>query len=152
MTTDPVAILLVDDDRDDVTLALRALEKAGITDSICVVRDGAEALEFIFGTGAYSERSVADLPQLVILDINLPMVGGLEVLDRIRADLRTTGLPVVLLTSSQERRDVVEGYRLHANSYVVKPVDFVKFASAVGELGRYWLTLNVALPSVPGSS
>ena len=141
---EPVEILLVEDDRDDVKLTLHAFSKFNISNRIRVVGDGAEALDFIFCTGAYSARTMANPPRVVLLDIKLPKVDGLEVLRRIRADPRTTGQPVVLLTSSREQQDVAEGYRLHANSYIVKPVDFDRFTEAMCELGMYWLMLNVA--------
>jgi two-component system, response regulator len=107
-----------------------------------VVRDGAEALDFIFATGAYADRSINNKPKLVLLDLKLPKVDGLEVLRRIKADARTRSIPVVVLTSSREERDVVESYKLGVNSYVVKPVEFSKFAEAVSELGLYWLLMN----------
>ena len=141
---DPVEILLVEDDPDDVKLVLHSLKKFNISNRIHVVGDGAQALEFIFGTGAYSGRTMANPPKVVLLDIKLPKVDGMEVLRRIRADPRTTGQPVVLLTSSREQRDVAEGYRYHANSYIVKPVEFDRFTEAMRELGMYWLMLNVA--------
>ena len=141
---DAVEILLVEDDRDDVKLVLHSLKKFNISNRIHVVGDGAEALDYIFCTGAYSGRRMDNSPKVVLLDIKLPKVDGLEVLRRIRADPRTTGQPVVLLTSSREQQDVIEGYRLHANSYIVKPVDFDRFTEAMRELGMYWLMLNVA--------
>jgi len=144
MTIDAVEILLVEDDRDDVQLVLHSLKKFNISDRIRVMGDGAEALDFIFCTGAYATRKMADSPKVVLLDIKLPKVDGLEVLRRIRADPRTAGQPVVLLTSSREPRDVAEGYRLHANSYIVKPVDFERFTEVMRELGMYWLMLNVS--------
>jgi two-component system response regulator len=146
----PVEILLVEDDRDDVKLTLHALKRFNISNRIHVVGDGAEALDFIFCTGAHSGRTMGHPPKVVLLDIKLPRVDGLEVLRRIRADPRTTGLPVVLLTSSREEGDVADGYRLHANSYIVKPVDFDQFSEAIRELGMYWLVLNVA-PSWDGA-
>jgi two-component system response regulator len=139
-------ILLVEDNPDDEALTLRAFRKNNIRNEVVVARDGAEALEYLFATGAYNDRDVADLPQVVLLDLKLPKVDGLEVLRRIRADERTELLPVVILTSSKEERDVVEGYRLGANSYVRKPVNFDEFVEAARHLGLYWLLLNEPPP------
>lgn len=136
------AILLVEDNSNDEELALRALKKNNIMNKVFVTRDGAEALDFLFGTGSYSGRDTSETPQLVLLDLNLPKIGGLEVLRRIRSNPKTKLLPVVLLTSSKQDRDVMEGYNLGANSYVVKPVDFIQFSEAIRELGMYWLVLN----------
>ncbi len=134
-------ILLVEDNPDDEALTLRAFQKNNITNAVSVARDGAEALAYLSGG--------SDLPQLVLLDLKLPKVDGLEVLRRLRADARTRLLPVVILTSSTEERDLVESYRLGANSYVRKPVDFVEFVDAVRQLGLYWLLLNQ--PPPPGT-
>jgi len=139
-------ILLVEDNPDDEALTVRALKKNNIGNELAVVRDGAEALEFLFCTGAYVSRDHSDKPQVVLLDINLPKVDGLEVLRRIRADENTRLLPVVILTSSREEQDVIKGYSLGANSYVRKPVDFTQFIEAVRQLGLYWLVLNEIPP------
>ncbi len=139
-------ILLVEDAASDELLALRALERAHIANEVVVVRDGEEALDYLFGRNAYANRDLGVLPQLVLLDLNLPKIGGLDVLRAIRADSRTRLLPVVILTSSSEDRDVLDGYGLGANSYVVKPVDFVQFSDAVRQLGLYWLVLNHRIP------
>ncbi len=135
-------ILLVEDNPDDEALTLRALKKNDIQNQVVVARDGAQALEYLFGTGERKERDPEVLPQLVLLDLKLPRVDGLEVLRRIRADERTRLLPVVILTSSKEQRDLVEGYGCGANSYIRKPVDFGQFVEAVRQLGLYWLVLN----------
>jgi two-component system, response regulator len=135
-------ILLVEDSTDDEVLTLRALRKHNIGNNLFVVRDGAEALEYIFCTGAYAKRDPNDKLQVILLDIHLPKVDGLEVLRRIRADERTRFLPVVILTSSREEQDIINSYKLGANSYVRKPVDFYEFVKAVGQLGLYWLVLN----------
>ncbi len=135
-------ILLVEDNPDDVKLTLRALDKARISNRVEVVSDGFEALDFLNGRGKYAGRNTRMLPQLVLLDLKLPGMSGIEVLQRIRADNRTKLLPVVILTTSTEERDMVEAYALGANSYVTKPVDFKQFADAVEELGLYWLVLN----------
>jgi two-component system response regulator len=137
-----VEILLIEDNPNDVELTLHALRKNNLANYIHVVRDGAEALEYLFCTGAHAGRNSDDRPKVVLLDLKLPKVDGLEVLRKIRADERTTGLPVVVLTSSREERDIVESYRLHVNSYIVKPVDFEQFTEAVRQLGFYWLLLN----------
>lgn len=139
-----VDILLVEDNPTDRELALRALRKHQLTQSIQVVQDGAEALDFLFATGAYTHRRKANRPRVILLDLKLPKVDGLEVLQRLRADpfLRTT--PVVMLTSSREERDLVESYRLGVNSFVVKPVDFDQFTETVQRVGGYWLQLNQA--------
>jgi CheY-like chemotaxis protein len=137
-----VQILLVEDNPNDVELTLRALQKLNLANRVFVVKDGAEALEFIFATGNYSVRRVDDLPRVVLLDLKLPKVDGIEVLRKIKADARTRHVPVVMLTSSQEERDVMETYRLGVNSYIVKPVDFSNFVHAVSELGLYWGILN----------
>ena len=137
-----VEILLVEDNPRDAELALRALEKRNLANKVRVVTDGAEALDFLFAAGAYADRDVNHGPKLVLLDLKLPKVDGLEVLRRIKANDRTKCIPVVVLTSSQEERDVVESYKLGVNSYIVKPVDFDKFLDCVGELGLYWLLLN----------
>lgn len=137
-----VEILLVEDNPSDVELTLHAFKKNKLTNRIHVVRDGAEALDFIFGTGGYAGRDVSDQPKVILLDIKLPKVDGLEVLRRIKADPRTRTIPVVLLTSSREERDIIDGYNLGGNSYIVKPVEFEQFTDAVRELGMYWLLLN----------
>lgn len=135
-------VLLVEDNPHDLELALRALKKNHLVNHIQVARDGVEALEFLFGTGQFEGRDVNDHPRVVFLDLKLPRVDGLEVLRRLRADERTRMIPVVVLTSSAEEKDRIESYHLGVNSYVVKPVDFENFASAVQQLGFYWLLLN----------
>ena len=139
-------ILLVEDNPDDEALTIRALKKNNIGNELVVVRDGAEALDFLFATGAYSGRNLNKKLQVILLDLKLPKVDGLEVLRRIRADERTRLLPVVILTSSKEESDLLTGYSLGANSYVRKPVDFNQFVEAVRNLGLYWLILNEAPP------
>lgn len=139
-------ILLVEDNPDDEALTLRALKKSNIANKIVVVRDGVEALDYLFGTGTYAGRDPLDLPQVTLLDLKLPKVDGLEVLRRIRADPRTRMLPVVILTSSKEEQDLIQAYSSGANSYVRKPVDFNQFVDAIGQLGLYWLVLNEAPP------
>jgi two-component system, response regulator len=135
-------ILLVEDNANDEMLTLHALKKYNVANKLHVVRDGAEALEFIFCTGRYADRHITDRPKVILLDIKLPLVDGLEVLRRIKADARTKTIPVVMLTSSREERDLVESYRLGVNSYIVKPVDFDQFTEAARALGMYWLLLN----------
>jgi two-component system, response regulator len=135
-------ILLVEDNPDDELLTLRALKKNNVFNKVVVARDGAEALNYLFGEGAYAGRDTSDVPQLVLLDLKLPKVDGLEVLRRLRADERTRLLPVVILTSSREQQDLLDGYGYGANSYVRKPVDFAQFSRAVEQLELYWLVLN----------
>lgn len=142
MTTNSMEILLVEDNPNDEELTLYALRKNNITNHIHVVHDGAEALEYLFCTGAYSHRKINDPPKVVLLDLKLPKVDGLEVLERIKTDSRTQTIPVVMLTSSQEERDIVESYHLGVNSYIVKPVDFEQFTEVVRRLGLYWMLLN----------
>ncbi len=142
MTEDLVEILLVEDNPNDVELTLRALKKNHLANRIEVVRDGAEALDFIFGTGAYAHRQHGENPKVILLDLKLPKVDGLEVLRRVKADARTRTIPVVVLTSSREERDIVGSYQLGVNSYIVKPVDFEQFTESVRHLGLYWLLLN----------
>jgi two-component system response regulator len=139
-------ILLVEDNEDDVLLTLRALRENRIGNQVDVVRDGAEALDYLFGTGKDGAEDDDDLPAVVLLDLRLPKVDGMEVLRRIRGQERTKLLPVVILTSSSEEQDLVKGYELGANSYVCKPVAFGNFAEAVKQLGLYWLLLNEPLP------
>ena len=141
MVENDIEILLVEDNLNDVKLTLDAFREQKVADRIQVVRDGAEALDFLFRTGAYTNRS-NHFPKLILLDLKLPKVTGLEVLARIRADPRTRALPVVVHTSSREEKDLVESYRLHVNSYLVKPVDFEQFTAAIREIGIYWLLLN----------
>ena len=140
--TRAVDILLVEDGPEDVELTLRALRKAHLTNQIEVAEDGAKALEYLFGTGPYAGRDANLAPKLVLLDLKLPKLSGLEVLRRLRADERTQQVPVVVLTSSREDSDVAEAYQLGVNSYVVKPVEIERFVEAVGQLGLYWLLLN----------
>lgn len=139
-------ILLVEDNQDDEALAIRALKKANIREEIVVVRDGEEAVDFLFCTNTYADRDPLDLPKLILLDIKLPKMNGLEVLRRIRSVERTRFLPVVILTSSKEEQDLVEGYKSGVNSYVRKPVDFLEFLAAMRHLGLYWLGLNEPPP------
>lgn len=139
-------ILLVEDNPDDEVLTLRALQKSNIMNEVVVARDGVEALDYLFATGAYAERDPGRMPEFVLLDLKLPKVSGLEVLRRLRADERTKLLTVVVLTSSNEGRDILESYRLGANSYIRKPVDFTEFIEAVRQLGLYWLVLNITPP------
>jgi two-component system response regulator len=139
-------VLLVEDNPDDVDLTLRAFKKNNLMNEIVVARDGAEALDYLFGTGAYAGRSLSQMPQLVLLDLKLPRMDGLEVLRRIRAGEWTSLLPVVILTTSKEERDLIQSYSLGANSYIRKPVDFNQFGEAVRNLGLYWLVLNEAPP------
>jgi two-component system, response regulator len=145
LTTEKV-ILLVEDNEDDIKLAQRALKKSNILNEVVVLRDGSEALEYLFRTGRYAGRPDGPVPSVVLLDLKLPKVNGLEVLQKLRSDERTKLLPVVILTSSKEEQDMVTGYKLGANSYIRKPVDFGQFAEAVQQLGLYWLVLNEAPP------
>lgn len=142
MTNRPVEILLVEDNPNDVELTLHALKENNLSNHIEVVRDGAEALDFIFCQGVYSPRSIDQPPKVILLDLKLPKVDGLEVLRRIKAESHCRIIPVVVLTSSREERDIVESYKLGVNSYIVKPVDFEQFTEAVRGLGLYWLLLN----------
>jgi two-component system response regulator len=139
-------ILLVEDNPNDEALTLRALKKNNIQDRVVVARDGAEALDYLFATGPYQGRDPAEVPRVIFLDLKLPKVDGLEVLRRLRADPRTRLLPVVILTSSNEERDLLAGYGSGANSYIRKPVDFTQFSETVRDLGKYWLHHNEAPP------
>ena len=135
-------ILLVEDNPDDVELTLHAFKKSKLVNRIRVIRDGAEALDYLFGGGEFAGRDVLDVPHLVLLDLKLPKVSGIEVLRRIRGDPRTRSIPVVAMTSSREERDIAETYKLGINSYIVKPVDFDQFGKMVEEIGYYWILLN----------
>ncbi len=139
-------ILLIEDNPDDEMLTLRALKKSGIDACTTVVRDGAEALDYLMARGDYADRSPTDLPQLILLDLKLPRIDGLNVIRKLRENPTTQTLPIVVLTTSDERSDIVESYRLGANSYIRKPVDFVAFSEAIVQLGQYWLSLNEPPP------
>ena len=140
--------MLVEDNPDDIELTLRALKQYNIRNEIAVMRDGAEALDYLFTTGAYADRDTSVMPAVVILDLKLPKVDGLEVLQRMRGDERTKLVPVVILTSSKEERDMINGYKFGANSYVRKPVDFTQFVEAARQLGLYWLVINEPPPKI----
>ena len=144
-TTDRIEILLVEDNPRDVEMTLRALKKRNVANKVYVAKDGAEALDYLFATGPHAARDLNHPPKVVLLDLKLPKVSGLEVLKKIKADEQTRTIPVVVLTSSQEEKDMVESYRLGVNSYIVKPVDFDKFMEAIGQLGLYWLVVNKPL-------
>ncbi|MCG9792105.1 response regulator [Flavobacterium algicola] len=139
-----VDILLVEDNPDDAGLVIRALKKSNLTNKLLHVHDGEQALDFIFCKGNYASRNIEDKPKLILLDLKMPKVGGIEVLRAIKEDKRTVAIPVVIMTSSSEERDIVESYEYGTNSYIVKPVDFENFSKAVVELGFYWLLLNQA--------
>ncbi len=143
---DKQTILLVEDNPDDEALTLRALRKNNILNEVVVARDGAAALDYLFGEGSHAERDTSVMPGLILLDLKLPKVDGLEVLGRVRADDRTRLIPVVILTSSKEEQDLIDGYSLGANSYIRKPVDFSQFTEAIRLLGLYWLVLNEPPP------
>ena len=143
MSEQPVEILLVEDNPSDEELTIHALKSHQLANNIEVVRDGAEALDYLFHTGAFAGRSAGDRPRMILLDLKLPKVDGLEVLRRIKSDVRTRSIPVVMLTSSHEERDIVESYDLGVNSYIVKPVEFSQFTEAVRQVGLYWLLLNM---------
>ncbi len=138
-------ILLVEDNPDDEELTLMAFEQSKIVNKVVVVRDGAEALDYLFGTGRHINRDLSNMPAVVLLDLKLPKIDGLEVLRRLRADQRTIFIPVVVLTTSNEEQDLINSYKLGCNSYVRKPVDFTEFINAARQLGLYWLGLNEAL-------
>ena len=140
-------ILLVEDNPDDVKLTLRAFRKANIANEIEVAKDGVEALDYMFATGKYAGRDVKDTPAVILLDLNLPRIGGIDVLNRIRSDERTRLVPVVVITTSREEKDVKGAYGLAANSYICKPVDFEQFAAAAEQIGLYWLVLNEPAPA-----
>ena len=150
MMIEEKVILLVEDNRDDEALTLRALKKNNIKNDVVVAHDGVEALDYLFGTGSHAGRDLTVMPQVILLDLKLPKVDGLEVLRRVRAHERTRLLPIVILTSSNEERDRINGYGLGANSYVRKPVDFAQFIEAVRQLGLYWLILNEPAPVARG--
>ena len=139
-------ILLVEDNQDDEELPLMAFEQSCINSEVEVVRDGAEALDYLFGTGSHAERDISNKPAVILLDLKLPKISGLEVLRRLRKDERTQYLPVVVLSTSKEDRDIINSYKLGCNSYVRKPVDFNEFLTATQQLGLYWLSLNETLP------
>ncbi len=139
-------VLLVEDNPDDEELTRLAFDECHLANELIVVRDGQEALDYLFSTGRYADRSIAELPQVVLLDLKLPKVDGLEVLQRVRSDERTKRLPVVVLTSSKEEQDLIDSYSLGASSYIQKPVDYLQFVEAVRQLGLYWLVLNQVSP------
>jgi len=141
-TVKVVEILLVEDNPADAELCIRALKKSNLANNLVWVKDGAEALDFIFATGAYSERGMGNVPKVILLDLRLPKVNGMDVLRQVKADKRTQAIPVVVLTSSKEDRDVAESYQLGVNSFISKPVEFDAFAKTVSELGLYWLLVN----------
>lgn len=141
-------ILVVEDNPYDLEMTLRGFERAKIANRLHVARDGEEALQFVFAEGPHAGRNLADGPQLILLDLKLPKIDGLEVLARLKGDARTRRIPVVMLTSSQEQSDLVESYQLGVNSYIVKPVNFERFAAAVQQLGAYWLLLNEPPPGI----
>jgi two-component system, response regulator len=149
--TSLVEILLVEDNPNDVKLTLHALRQHNLTNHVHAVRDGAEAIEFLFQTGAYADRAGETNPRVVLLDLKLPKIDGLEVLRHIRGDERTRCIPVVALTSSREERDLVDSYQLGVNSYIVKPVDFSQFVEAMRVIGMYWLLLNT-IPESPSET
>ncbi len=142
MTTDGVEIILVEDDPNDAELIIRALKKHHLANKITHLKDGAEALDFIFAQGAYANRKHSASPKVILLDLKLPKVNGIEVLQKLKSDKRSKAIPVVILTSSREERDLKEAYALGVNSYVTKPINFEEFAGTVAELGMYWLMLN----------
>ncbi len=142
METNIIDILIIEDNKNDLELTIRALKKNNIANNIHVIPDGAEALDYFFATGKYTDRNISRIPKMVILDLKLPKVDGLEILRKIKSDERTKTIPVVILTSSKEESDIVQGYKLGANSFIVKPVDFDKFMTTVRDLGMYWLLLN----------
>ncbi len=142
MNNDEVEILLVEDHPGDAELTIRALKKENLANKLVHLGDGAEALDFIFGQGKYSQRRLENVPRVILLDLKMPKVGGLEVLERVKSDARTRSIPVVILTSSAEDPDIKRCYELGANSYIVKPVEFNNFSKTVSELGLYWLVIN----------
>jgi two-component system response regulator len=147
MNSDNLEILLVEDNQDDMDLAVHSLRRENLANHIIAVRDGEEALDFLFCRGAFAERSFEHPPKLVLLDLKLPKVDGMEVLKQVKSDPRTKSIPVVILTSSKEERDLVSGYNLGANSYIQKPVDFDQFRETVKSVGLYWLVINQPAPS-----
>jgi CheY-like chemotaxis protein len=151
MNTGKLEILLVEDNQDDMDLAMHALRREKLANNISVARDGEEALDFLFCRGAFAHRKFEHSPKLVLLDLKLPKVDGLEVLKQIKADPRTKTIPIVIMTSSKEERDLVAGYNLGANSYIQKPVDFDQFRETVKSVGLYWLVTNQRPPAVEGS-
>ena len=146
MKSGDLDILLVEDNQDDMDLALHALKQGKLANNIVVARDGEEALDFLFCRGAFAQRSFEHLPKLVLLDLKLPKVDGMEVLKQVKSDPRTRTIPIVIMTSSKEERDLVAGYNLGANSYIQKPVDFDQFRETVKSIGLYWLVINLPVP------
>jgi two-component system, response regulator len=142
MSDERVDILLVEDNPNDVKLTLNAFATANLANSVHIARDGVEALEYLFGAEQHTDRKIPDKPKLILLDLKLPRLNGHEVLKRIKSDPRTSGIPVVVLTSSSEERDVMRTYEVGANSYIIKPVDFEQFTESVRDIGKYWLVIN----------
>ena len=142
MKSREIEIVLVEDNPNDAELAIRALKDYNLANKLMWLKDGVEALDFIFAQGQYSDQSIEDVPKVVLLDLKLPRIGGLEVLEKVKSDTRTKSIPVVVLTSSSEERDIIASYNLGVNSYVIKPVDFDKFVDAIKEVGLYWMSLN----------
>jgi two-component system response regulator len=142
MSLNEVEVVLVEDNPNDAELAIRALKGYNLANKLMWLKDGVEALDFIFAQGQYADRSVGEVPKVILLDLKLPRVDGLEVLEKIKSDTRTKSIPVVVLTSSSEERDIIASYNLGVNSYVIKPVDFDKFVDAAKEIGLYWMLLN----------
>jgi two-component system response regulator len=142
MKSREVEIVLVEDNPNDAELAMRALKGYNLANKLMWLKDGVEALDFIFAQGQYSDQSIEDVPKVVLLDLKLPRIGGLEVLEKVKSDTRTKSIPVVVLTSSSEERDIIASYNLGVNSYVIKPVDFDKYVDAIKEVGLYWMSLN----------
>lgn len=145
-STDKKMVLVVEDNPDDELMTIESLREAGVTNDIQVVRDGAEALDFLFGTGAFKDRDLSQMPAVVLLDLKLPKLSGIDVLNRVRENEQTRNIPIVILTSSSEDEDMISSYKSGANSYVRKPVQFAEFANAVHQIGMYWLLLNEPSP------